>query len=256
MCAKKPIATKVLAGLALSAAWAFAVAAPVVATVTNLAGPLMVQKADGSVKILAQKSSVEAGDTLVSEKGTYAQLTFVDNGELVLGPETTLKIDAYVFEEARPEVDDARLTLLKGKARWSTGVLAKRSREKFALYTPAGSLGVRGTTVVAEYVGAGGTVTPVGPRPPGGAPSLAPGLHVFVLDGSIVLNNSGGSQSFAAGQFGFVRTNITPPLLVPNNPGLKFTPPPTFFATNPNIPNSNTPTTNQPKAEAVDCEVR
>ena len=80
MCAKKPIATKFLAGLALSATWAFSAAAPVVATVTNLAGPLMVQKADGSVKILAQKSSVEAGDTLVSEKGTYAQVTFVDNG--------------------------------------------------------------------------------------------------------------------------------------------------------------------------------
>lgn len=253
MCAKKPIATKFLAGLALSAAWTSAAAAPVVATVTNLSGPLMVQKTDGSVKILAQKSSVESGDILVSEANTYAQLTFIDKGELVLRPETTLKIEAYRFEEAKPEMDDARLRLLKGGVRWSTGMLAKRSREKFALVTPTASLGVRGTTFVAQYVApsAGGTVGLGVAKPPGVQPSLAPGLHVFVLDGMINMTNSGGSLNFAAGQFGYVGSMNTTPMPLPTNPGLKFTPPPGFTVSGPTSSN-----TNQPKAEAVDCEVR
>jgi hypothetical protein len=66
---------------------------------------------------------------------------------------------------------------------------------------------------------------------PTAAPVLPPGLHVAVLEGMIVVTNAGGAQNFPAGQFGFTPNLTVPPVIVPQNPGLKFAPPPSFSAT-------------------------
>lgn len=91
-------------------------------------------------------------------------------------------------------------------------------------------------------------VTPPAIKQPG---ALAPGLYVSVIDGAINLTNKGGSMTFAAGQFGYTSNAFKPPVIVPANPGLKFTPPPTFAQT------GGTSTSNgSNKAAAIDCEVR
>lgn len=87
-----------------------------------------------------------------------------------------------------------------------------------------------------------------GPKP--GEGGLAPGLYVQVIDGLIQLSNRGGVQQFAAGQFGFSGSIITPPVIVPNNPGIKFSPPPSFSATNAKSGDASG------DKEKVDCEVR
>jgi hypothetical protein len=83
------------------------------------------------------------------------------------------------------------------------------------------------------------------PRPGG----LAPGLYVSVVDGLINLSNKGGSQNFAAGQFGFTANFNQPPVVLPRNPGIQFTPPPSF-----NSAGIQGPTLG--KSGSVDCEVR
>ena len=244
---KKRTVINVLLFSAMVAVTALTWAGQVAGTVVHLSGPLLAKKADGSVKILARKSEVEQGDTLVAEKGTYAQIRFIDNSEVTLRPDTTFKIEAFAYDEAKPDADSASFNLVKGGLRSVTGLLGKRNKEKFSLKTPTATIGIRGTTFVAQYVG---------PPSPGALPTpgagLPPGLHVFVIDGLIAVSNPGGSQHFAAGQFGFVRNNITPPVIVPNNPGLKFTPPPVFNSTNV----SGNPAAGPQKAETVDCEVR
>ena len=68
---------------------------------------------------------------------------------------------------------------------------------------------------------------PSGPSP--GSPSaggMNPGLYVQVLDGMISVSNGGGSQNFTAGQFGFTPGFQQPPVILPANPGMQFTPPP------------------------------
>jgi hypothetical protein len=237
------------------AAWA-----QVVGTIAHLSGPLVAKKANGSVKVLNVKSEVENGDTLVAEKNTYAQIKFIDNGEITLRPNTTFKIEKFAYDADKADGDVASFDLVKGGLRSVTGLLGKRNKEKFALKTPSATIGIRGTTFIVQYVssidannqgktsidrspaGDGSAAGPAGkvaasgaatllPTPPAGggvAPPLAPGLHLSVTDGAIVVSNTGGAQSFAAGQFGFVPNPVTPPVLVPNNPGLHFTPPPTF----------------------------
>jgi hypothetical protein len=79
----------------------------------------------------------------------------------------------------------------------------------------------------AAGVGAGAASATTGPPSPGAA-ALSPGLHVTVVDSSITLSNSSGFSGFSAGQFGFIQSTITPPVVVPHAPTVSFTPPPVF----------------------------
>jgi hypothetical protein len=268
-----------------------------VGTVTDLSGPLLVRKVDGTVKVLSQKSTVDSGDTLVSEKDTYARIKFIDNSEITLRPNTQFKIENFSYDEAKPQGDSAFFSLIKGGLRSITGLLGKRNRDKFGLNTPTATIGIRGTTFVAQYIppsnadvaayqaaavaaadmdfGAGyvRTDAPIvaAPRatldyrssallqtwqlaqnaiPPSNG-GLNPGLYVQVLDGTIHVSNAGGSQDFTAGQFGFAPSFQQPPVILPNNPGMQFTPPPSFSSTT-GAQNGN----GGGKPGDVDCVVR
>lgn len=222
--------------LVAGAGWA----AQVAGTVVHLSGPLLAKKAGGAVRILSQRSEVESGDTLVTEKNTYAMIKFIDNSEITLKPSTTFKVEGFAFDADKPEQDQASFNLVKGGLRSVTGMLGKRNKEKFSMKTPGATIGIRGTTFIADLVMPGAP----GQRPPG--------LYTHVLEGMIALKNDGGAQNFSAGQFGFTPGFSSPPVIVPNNPGIQFAPPPAFnsAATGDGAP---PPAAN---AGGVDCEVR
>lgn len=290
---RKSHAIKSVLLLALVCWCALAQAAQVAGTVMNLSGPLLATGADGTARILAPKSEVEQGDTLVTEKNTYALIKFIDNSEITLRPGSSMKIERFAFDAGKPDDDNAAFSLLKGGLRSITGLLGKRNKERFSLKTPSATIGIRGTTFIVEFVpeseaalaaarlaynlastaalsastsaaaprsdapaAAPAAIAPlllaqasIKPPPAGG---LAPGLYVQVTDGMIQVSNTGGTQQFAAGQFGYTRNVIQPPVLLPANPGIRFTPPPTFSSLAPN----NTGASGAAKAAAVDCEVR
>jgi hypothetical protein len=280
----KPTAIKALLFAALLLATAFAWAGQVAGTVVHLSGPLMARKADGAVKVLALKSEFESGDTLVSEKNTYAQLRFIDNSEITLRPGTTFRIENFAYDAGKPEEDSAAFSLVKGGLRSITGLLGKRNKEKFSMKTPSATIGIRGTTFIVQYVpppatgGQGnagsfeqnvlqmlgnGSAQGKAPADPAGKvasgpsgaaapPLLPPGLHLQVLDGAIIVTNNGGSLGFQAGQFGYVPNVNQPPVIVPSNPGLHFVPPPTFGGTTPGPAVS----AGAQDTGAVDCIVR
>jgi hypothetical protein len=265
--------------LAGGGAWA----AQVVGVVAHLSGPLLDRKADGSVKVLGLKSEIENGDTLVSEKNTYAQIRFVDNSEITLKPGTTFRVENFNYDAGKPEADSAAFDLVKGGLRSITGLLGKRNKEKFQLKTPSATIGIRGTTFIAQYVPppesngmrinpnpsplfdapAGKVAAPQGKvvidrSPDGGGaqplPALAPGLHLSVTDGMIVVSNIGGARDIAAGQFGFVPGANQPPVLVPPNSGLQFAPPQSFsgVASGPQASSGGS----SGERQGVDCIVR
>lgn len=83
-------------------------------------------------------------------------------------------------------------------------------------------------------------------------PMRVPGLYVQVLDGQINVTNRGGTQDLITGQFGFTASNTTPPLVVPNDPGILFTLPVSFSQ-----PDGATGATSKGSVPAaVDCQVR
>jgi len=243
--------------------------------VVQLSGPLLSKKADGVVRILSMRSEVESGDMLVTEKNTYAMVKFIDNSEITLKPGTTFKVENFSYDAGKPEADNASFNLVKGGLRSVTGLLGKRNKEKFAMKTPSATIGIRGTTFIADIVepseeavaarlaynlastaSLDALAAPVRPLmlaqltlPPGGV--RAPGLYVQVLDGLIHVTNPSGSSNFSAGQFGFTPNLRVPPVVLPVNPGIQFAPPPAFNqSTAPSARNT------AGKSNVIDCEVR
>lgn len=186
-------------------------------TVTQLSGTLSAQKPDGTVRILGRDSSVAAGDTLSTEKDSYALVKFTDGSTLTIKPNTQLKIDGYAFEEKAPEKDNMVFSLIKGGLRALTGLVGKRgNQDAYRLNTATATIGIRGTFFGADQV------------LPDGEGGLAPGVYLVVFDGVVVAFNQAGFQAFQAGQYGFMSSLTTPPQVLPADPGIRFTPPPGF----------------------------
>lgn len=203
---KRLMALAVTAALAACHSFAFATSG----TVTQLSGTLSVKKADGTVRILSQRSQVDTGDTLNTERDTYAQIRFTDGGQVTLKPNTTLKIEAFNFAEERPQEDSFVYSLLKGGVRAVTGLLGKRSKEKYQLDTATATIGIRGTTLTADDC--------LNNRE-GDCARLDAAVYVGVADGEVIVRNAQGELGLAAGQFGLIAPNQRP-LFLSTDPGL------------------------------------
>src|SRR5438552_1881534 len=81
-------------------------------TVTQLSGTLSVKKADGSVRILSQKSQIESGDTINTERESFAQIKFSDGAQLTLKPNTAVKIESFKYSEEKPQEDSFLYSLV------------------------------------------------------------------------------------------------------------------------------------------------
>lgn len=211
---------RIFLGLMLMLSAAGVQAAQVAGVVVQASGAMSARSPSGTVKALQVKSEVESGDTLVTAAGAYAVVRFIDNSELALKPGTTVTIEQFAFDEARPDADRAAYTLVKGGLRSITGLLGKRNKDKFAMKTPSATIGIRGTTFFLEYLTGKGDVD--------GSPGLEPGLHVHVSSGGISLVNSAGEFRYDTGQFGFIKDDKTKPVKMFTNPGMQFTPPASF----------------------------
>jgi hypothetical protein len=262
-----------------TSAWAFAltIAAGVcqaqsIGTVTDLQGSLLSKNAAGAIKILALDSAVVSGDRLLTRPGTYARVSFTDRSAVTLGPETELLIVQYSYSDTA-HANSAVLDFVQGRVQIAAGRLGARSVDRFMLNTSAGTISIGRATFIAAYGNPARTVRLQVPmrfenvvyHPPTDAshprlmlaqnappsPSgMNPGLYVHVIDGAIHVTNNGGAQSFTAGQFGYTASLVQPPVVVPTNPGIKFTPPPVFTST----PGGSGSTAG--KSGDVNCQVR
>ena len=207
--------------IAIAAALAAAAPAALAATgsVAHLSGTLSVKKPDGSVRILSRQSEVQNGDTLNTERDSYAQIRFADGAQLTLKPNTSIHLDNIKFAEEKPQEDSFVYGLLKGGLRAVTGLVGKRSKDKYQVNTATATVGIRGTTFAADDC--------LSSRD-GDCRRLDPAVYVTVSDGEVVLKNAQGEVSMAAGQFGLIAPNQRP-LFLSTDPGLQFTPPATFI---------------------------
>jgi len=195
-------------------------AAGPVGNVTHLSGVLTAKRADGTTKLISVKSEVQEGDTLSTERDTYARVKFADGGEVVLRPGSQLKIDAYSFDRAKPEADNILVSMLKGGMRAVTGLVGKRNRDAVSFGTTTATIGIRGTHFGALFCqnDCGGIPTVSGKPPENG-------LHLDVADGAIVVRNAAGQQVITSGQFGFVQSANSLPIIVPPAQGIQVTMP-------------------------------
>ena len=187
-----------------------------VGTVTQLSGTLSAKRADGTLRILSQKSEVRQGDTLTTERDTYGQIQFSDGGQLTLKPNTTIEISSLRFEKERPQDSSFLVGLIKGGLRAVTGLIGRTNPNQYGMNTETATIGIRGTTYgVDDCVNSS-------------CGDLAAAVYVKVSDGEIVVRNDSGEEAYKAGQFGMIEKGKRP-VFLSTDPGLALTPPASFF---------------------------
>jgi hypothetical protein len=202
-------------GLLLAILLGAAAAAAPVGEVTHVSGALVARKPDGSSKILAPQSKVEAGDLLATAQDTFARVKFVDGSEITLRPSSQLRVDAFNYDEKNAEQDNALFSLLKGGLRTITGLVGKRKPRSYEMRTTTATIGIRGTNfgLLLCQGDCGNIRNSLGQVP-------KDGLHVDVAQGVISVTNGSGQVLFSAGQFGYVESSATPPTVVPQAQGV------------------------------------
>lgn len=97
----------------------------------------------GQTRALASGASVFQQERIDTARASTAQLLFNDETALTLGPESSVKLDEFVYDPNR-NAGKAVLNVTKGAFRFITGSADPRSYE---IKTPVGTMGVRGTIV-------------------------------------------------------------------------------------------------------------
>jgi len=184
-------------------------------TVTHLSGTLSVIRPDGAVRILSQKSAVAPGDTLTTQRDSYAQINFADGSSMTMRPNTQMKIESYTFVQDKPQADNSLFRLLKGGLRTVTGLIGKRGNmDAYRIGTSTATIGIRGSsgdTLDCTQGCEGVTLN---------SDKLDRGLYHTTYTGSYIVTNEAGSQVVNENQFLFVRDAGSTPQILPGDPGL------------------------------------
>jgi hypothetical protein len=97
---------------------------------------------------VALDAAIQEGDELTTGADGYVYVKTVDQGFLVLRPNSKARIVAYHIDTQNPANTRVKLELLQGVARSISGTGVKQARQNFRFNTPVAAIGVRGTDFV------------------------------------------------------------------------------------------------------------
>jgi hypothetical protein len=105
-------------------------------------------------RVLEVEGAVFMGDEIVASPNGLAQIRFIDNTRIVIGPNSRLAIDTFVFN---PDRTARRVTInaIKGAFRFISG---NSPRSAYSIRTAMVAVGVRGTVVDLNARAADSTV--------------------------------------------------------------------------------------------------
>jgi hypothetical protein len=140
------------AGIAGSAGWSMAATQPSGVAVA------VVQSAQANgqsgSRPLHNEAPVYSGDQIVTGPVGEAQVRFTDNTKLVVGPNSRMVIDAFVFNDDR-SARRFSINAVRGSFRFITGSSPK---DAYTITTPTSTIGIRGTEFDINVSGSGTTL--------------------------------------------------------------------------------------------------
>ena len=100
------------------------------------------------------RAPVFAGDVIKTDRRGTAQILFADETKMVIGPNSQVSVDNFVFQ-GPSKAGTFAINAVRGSFRFITGVSAKNA---YSINTPMATIGVRGTEFDG-HVAADGTTT-------------------------------------------------------------------------------------------------
>jgi hypothetical protein len=184
---------------------ASASAAETAAQAITIAGRANVATADGQIRALAKGDKVEVGDTVVTGPQAWVRLKFTDDSFTVLRPDTRFLIEDYHLGATAAE-DRGVFSLLKGGFRTLTGVIGKRSRDRYRFKTAVATIGIRGSDITVRHCADDCQDVPGGPNN---------GTYMGVDSGNGFLDGGTGPQDLGTGEYGYVPPGGGPARKIP-----------------------------------------
>ena len=120
-----------------------------IARIESVQGVVSAEREGQPSHVLAQGSTLDQGDTIVTQYGSHAKVIFVDQTQVVVRPNSRLQLVNYSYQEQKPKEDSFVMHLLKGGMRQVTGLIS-RNKGVYQLRAHTATLGIRGTDFVAR----------------------------------------------------------------------------------------------------------
>ena len=126
-----------------------------VGQVSLLIGEASVTRADGSRVALRRGADIMVGDRVETSANGHVHVRFVDDAAVSVRPASVLEVQAYRFDQQRPQVNEVRLRVEQGTSRSISGAATEHDKTRFRLNTPIAAIGVRGTDFIVQTDTAG-----------------------------------------------------------------------------------------------------
>jgi hypothetical protein len=91
-------------------------------------------------RLLVLEGAVFMGDEIVAQPQGLAQIRFIDNTRIIIGPNSRLRIDTFIFNPDYT-AKNVTITAIKGVFRFISG---KSADGAYQIRTPTMTIGVRG----------------------------------------------------------------------------------------------------------------
>jgi hypothetical protein len=127
-----------------------AVSGTPVGQITAASQPIHVTHTDGSTEDLGVGGQIYANDVIRTQPDGEVEITFVDNTKFSLGGNAEMQIDKLIYDPSGSD-NSLALSVVQGAFVFVTGTIAGAPGEGMEVTTPAGSIGVRGTSVGGHY---------------------------------------------------------------------------------------------------------
>ncbi len=114
------------------------------------AGPVTVKRANAAPNALAKGNPVENGDEIQTGANGQAQVRFTDGSLVAVQPNSRMSVRGYAYG-GEPKTDSFLLDLLQGGLRTITGLIGKRNRDNYKVFTATATVGIRGSAFYVHY---------------------------------------------------------------------------------------------------------
>ena len=179
---------------------------------------------NGKLYRAVKNAKLLQGDTIKTGHLGRMHVRMADRTLLSLKPDTQFKIEVFRYARATPQAqktnragsrqvaddvgDRSLFLLVKGGLRVITGLIGQRDKSAFGISTPVATIGIRGTSFVAQLSGGPDEFAALDPV-------LQPQkLTVGVGDGGVILTSPQGSLLLENGEFGEIISGGAPQRLL------------------------------------------
>ena len=138
-------------------------------SIDQLSGTVTVTDANKVSRKAGPKEQIQSGDTVTTEAKSEVVIKLADESVVALRPNTQLTVTEFKYE--KKPTDTTRFSLLRGAARFLTGLVGRASPDRVRVSASTATIGIRGTDF--EVV-----VAPVD------QPDMRAGVYDYVHDGA------------------------------------------------------------------------